>query len=167
MEALVEGLTPGQLRWRPTPEQWSIAHCLEHLIQVTEQYEDPVLAGVDGAGRRPAAAGGGGYSPGWFGRWFLRASGPEGQRKFRAPKPFAPPPEVPGRVRERFAHSQDTVGRWIAAAQGVDLDASRVKHPFLPLVSLSVGEALAVLVGHQSRHVAQAQRVRQDPAFPS
>src|SRR5688500_6631018 len=26
------GLTPGQLNWKPSPDRWSIAQCLDHLL---------------------------------------------------------------------------------------------------------------------------------------
>lgn len=167
VDELTMGLTPTQLRWRPAPETWSIAHCLEHLIQMTELYEDPVLAGVEGSGREPLPVGGGEeYAPGWLGRLVIHLAGPDGKMKLRAPASLGPPPEVPGRVRERFATSQEHLRRLLVAAAGCDLVKSRVKHPVVPLLILGVGECLEMLVAHQRRHLEQAKRVRHDPGFP-
>ena len=166
VEELALGLTPTQLRWRPAPEKWSIAHCLEHLIQMTDLYEDPVLAGVAGSGREPAPKGGGEYAPGWLGRLLIHLAGPDGKMKLRAPGSLGPPPDVPGRVRERFATSQEHLRRFLSAAKGCDLVKSRVKHPVVPLLTLGVGECLEMLVAHQRRHLEQAKRVRGDAGFP-
>jgi len=171
VEDLTQGLTPTQLRWRPAPERWSIAHCLEHLIQMTDLYEDPVLAGVEGAGREPAPTGEGGraggeYAPGWLGRLLIHLAGPEGKMKLRAPGSLGPPPDVPGRVRERFATSQEHLRRLLAGAADCHLVKSRVKHPVVPLLTLGVGETLEMLIAHQRRHLEQARAVRDDAGFP-
>ncbi len=74
---------------RPAPDSWSVAECLAHLIATNAGY----LTRIDDALRHSRAAQGMGHVPFRGGRlaaWFIRQSGPEVVRKFKAPKPFEP-----------------------------------------------------------------------------
>jgi len=158
-EALVAGLDERALFRQPSPGRWSVAHCLEHLAKTADLYLPQVREAVEGS--RVVAHDGEGeeeYRPSWFGRWFVRASGPEVHRKFKAPRPFRPPDVPPPDAVERFVSRHRELRGLIAAARRVDPNRSRVKPPTIPLVTLSVAEALALLVGHERRHLEQAKR---------
>jgi hypothetical protein len=36
---LVNGLSEAQLNWRPAPEKWSIAQCLDHLTVASSKFD--------------------------------------------------------------------------------------------------------------------------------
>ncbi len=36
---LVSGLSNAQLNWKPAPEKWSIAQCLDHLTVASREFE--------------------------------------------------------------------------------------------------------------------------------
>lgn len=159
--ALVDGTDEKALFRQPAPERWSVAHCLEHLARTADLYLPQVREGVEGrrAVRLEPEAGEAVYRPGWFARWFIRASGPDGGRRFKAPRPFRPPPVPPADAVERFASRHRELRGLLAAARRVDPNRSRVKLPaVIPFVTLSVGEALTMLVGHERRHLEQAKR---------
>ncbi len=44
------GLSPAQMRFKPAPDRWSIAECLEHLVTV----ENRAIDGISNALRQPA-----------------------------------------------------------------------------------------------------------------
>ncbi|HZJ10320.1 MAG TPA: DinB family protein [Trueperaceae bacterium] len=56
--ARFDRLSGEQLNWRPAPDRWSVAQCLEHLITIQSLYQ-PLL-------RRLAEAD---YSPTWWERY--------------------------------------------------------------------------------------------------
>ena len=37
-KAVAESLTPRQLNWKPSPAEWSVGQCLEHLSIANEVY---------------------------------------------------------------------------------------------------------------------------------
>ena len=45
VESVFGGLTEQQLNWKPAPESWSVAQCLDHLIKSNEQFF-PELEGI-------------------------------------------------------------------------------------------------------------------------
>jgi hypothetical protein len=42
----------------------------------------------------------------------------------------------------------------------------RYRNPFIPLLRFTVGAALEIIAKHTSRHLLQAEGVRQDMSFP-
>lgn len=162
---LVAGLEGRGLGWQPAPDRWSVAHCLDHLAIVAELYLPRLREAVEGRRRVPAPQGGL-FEPGWFGRWFARAAGPEG-RRIRAPRAFRPQPRPADDAVPRFRDAQRELRRLVNAARGVDLNRSRVRLPVIPLLTLSVGECLEMLVNHERRHLEQALAVSRHPEHPA
>jgi hypothetical protein len=161
---VVADLDAARLLWRPSPERWGVADCLEHLITTGAVYH-PRLRAVLATATHDAALEEARWSPTWFGRLFLRAAGPEG-RAIRARGPFVPPP---GRIDAcaRLLAQQDELRALIVDAHGTDLRALRVESPLSRLLTLRLGEALEMLLVHQQRHLAQAWRVRRSAGFPA
>ena len=56
--------------------------------------------------------------------------------------------ELRGRLRER-----------LEAADGLDLGRVRVRSPFIPLLSVDLGSAFALVAVHERRHLWQARQV--------
>ncbi|MGZ8376198.1 MAG: DinB family protein [Gemmatirosa sp.] len=161
---LVADLDAARLLWRPTPERWSVADCLEHLVTTGAVYH-PRLRAVLATATHDAALEEAPWSPTWFGRLVMRAVAPEG-RAVRARGPFIPPP---GRIDScaRLLAQQDELRTIIIDAHGADLRALRVESPLSKLLPLRLGEALEMLLVHQQRHFAQAWRVRRSAGFPA
>lgn len=162
--ALVADLQPEELLWRPAPQAWGIADCFEHLIATGIAYYPRVGDAMTAAGpMRPDARAGWHevpYRPTWFGRWFVRSSGPGG-RPIRSRGPFVPPPATPD-APERFLAQQCTLRGLIDRAHGHDLREIRIHSPLTRLLTLRLGECLEMLVVHELRHLDQAERVRRE-----
>src|SRR5437764_13724279 len=77
------GLTPAQLNWKPSAEQWSVGQCFEHLIKTNEPYAR-VIEGVVRGERRAGAWERLSPLSGFWGRMVLRAVAPEAARKSKA-----------------------------------------------------------------------------------
>jgi hypothetical protein len=161
---VVADLDAARLLWRPSPERWGVADCLEHLITTGGVYH-PRLRAVLATATHDAALEEARWSPTWMGRLFLRAVAPGG-RAVRARGPFVPPP---GRIDAcpRLLAQLDELRTIIVDAHGTDLRALRVESPLSKLLTLRLGEALEMLLVHQQRHLAQAWRVRRSAGFPA
>jgi hypothetical protein len=107
-------------------------------------------------------------TPGWFGRWFLRtAIEPSTQRRRgKAPKKIAPPPHADANVLARFTQSNVGLRDLIRKASPYDVNRIRFQNPFVSVIYFTVGTGFEIVVRHQRRHLLQAERIKQSPAFP-
>lgn len=172
VERAFGALSTAQLAWQPSPEKWGVGHCLVHLARSAEVYRKVMEGPLGDAATARTARGVGpdGTDPllrgRWFGRFFTRTVGPGGM-KVKAPSVIRPRPDaVQAGARERFLDEQRRFRDFVSLARGVDLDAVEVRSPIASWVRLTAGDALRVVVAHEWRHVAQAERVLAAPGFP-
>jgi len=157
-------LSAEQLNWKPSPEQWSVGQCFEHLIKTNESF----LPALELVGR-------GEYqstlwqrvSPlsGFFGGLVLRglASG----RKVKASASISPSASgVSHDIIERFAAHQDGLEKLLAASRAEELKRTIVASPIAGFVTYSLFDACRIVVAHERRHFEQARRVTGVPGFP-
>lgn len=162
-EELTRGLSEEQLLWRPAPDTWGIADCLEHLMAVGDAYYPRVREALEeGTEAEPDHE----YRPRLFGRLFIFSAGPEGKLPVRARGPFIPPPAGPD-APARFVQHQEQLLELLGDAGGVDLNRNRITSPLMRFLVLTLGECLEMLVRHQERHLAQARRVQEAEGFPT
>ena len=162
--ALATALTPQQLNWKPSPGEWSVGQCLEHLDLTNDVYLRPISDSLVG---RPVAVVQD-ITPGWFGQWFIRnyiEPSPE-TRRARAPKMIAPGAHVDPSILDRFLRSNDKVRELVQRAGHHDVNRIRFKNPFMPVLRFTVGTGLEILSKHQRRHLLQAERIRESSRFP-
>lgn len=164
-ERLARGLNREQLNWRPTPGAWSIGQCLQHLLIANEIYLPAISISLDGRQRSQVRE----VTLGWFSRWFIRnyiAPSSKGTRA-QAPKKIQPARNVESSVLDAFLRSNNVARELISRASDYDVNRIRFKNPFIPLLRFTVGTGLEIVSKHQSRHLLQAERVRQSSEFPS
>lgn len=155
-EVLTARLGETQLWGRPPDGGWSVGECLVHLCLVGEPYLPKLQTAVADA-RAKGRTGQGPFEFGFLGERFVRSQTLEG-RKVVTSKIFEPEPEPD--VLARFVALQDALLTVSEEAAGLDLARATFRTPNLPL-RLSLLEAFNLLVVHQQRHFAQAQRARQ------
>lgn len=156
--ALAKPLTTVQLNWRPSPTSWSIGQCLDHLLVTNNVYLPPITASLAQAPKAIVDE----IRPGWFGRWFLRTQiiASPSSKKGKAPKKITPVSEVDGHILERFLESNEQARQVIAGASGYDVNHTRFRNPFVPLLRFTAGTGFEIVSKHQDRHLLQAERVR-------
>jgi hypothetical protein len=166
--ALAASVTDEQFHWRPHEGRgWSIAQCLEHLALMNKHYAAAVRTGVD-EGRRRGLRRDGGARPTFFGRWFIQSQEPPAKIKLKAPKVGRSPQNKPREEILRAYHEvHDIVRQLIADAAEIDLNRSTFQNPFIPIVRMRVGTALAILAAHDRRHLWQGEQVKIAPGFPA
>ena len=161
---LAAGLTVEQLNWQPAPGAWSIGQCLEHLCIGTESYLPPISAALANQPVSPVQE----ITPGWFARWFIRSyiePSPKTKRG-SAPKKIVPNAHVDLSVLDRFLRGNRETGELMRKSEPYDVNRIRFVNPFVSIIRFTVGTGFKVLTGHERRHLLQAERVKQSPAFP-
>ncbi len=165
---LASGLNEDQLNWKPAPERWSIAQCLEHLA-VTSSKFDPYFASVLARARKTKLIESAvSYRPTLVGGWLIKQVMPGTKRKVPAPKVFRPSESsVIHGALESFLKQQEKFLQFVRATDGVDYNKTRLRSPGTQLMRYSLSDAFVVTVVHGQRHLGQARRVRETPGFPN
>jgi hypothetical protein len=155
-----------QLNWKPAESQWSVAQCFDHLIKINSTYL-PQLQRIEQ----------GSYSPTWrdrvpwaarlFGSLVLNAVKPESPRKYKAARFVdASPSAIDEGIIARFMAHQQEVVEHMKRTGGRDVNAIVLKSPVAPVVFYSLLDAFRIIVAHERRHMAQAERVVKSEGFP-
>lgn len=165
---LVAGLTERQLNWKPGAKQWSIAQCLEHLAVTSSKFNLYFTDVIERARLTWPTNGPPRYHPTLIGGWLIKQVVPETTRKVPAPKVFKP--SESSEIRDPlgvFLKQQDEFLSFVRQSEGVDYNRARLRSPVTPLMRYSLADAFVVTIVHEYRHLAQANRVRALPNFPS
>lgn len=165
---IVSGLTDEQFNWRPAPDRWSIAQCLDHL-NVTGYL---LLPRLEEAVHRARALRWLNDQPlryGWVGNWFVKSMQPgPNMRKVKTPTPYVPSTRAAiDEVLPRFGRLQDHLMSIVEEADGLDLSRIKVASPVTRLLRINVGAWFAATAAHERRHLLQAQGVKEVAGFPA
>ncbi len=162
---LVASLTREQIFWKPAPDRWSIAQCLDHLMVTGDQYYPRTRAAIEKA-RSQGLLSSAPYAPSFIGKRFLGAVGPVIKFRIPARRIFEPAATPRPTVVDDFFRHRETLLDLIRDADGIDLRRVTIVSPVTRLLRLSLGECLEMLVVHEHRHLEQARRVQAEPGFP-
>src|ERR1043165_8108751 len=152
-------LSPAQLNWKRSADEWSIGQCFEHLILTNRPYF-PVIETI-AAGkqtrklweRMPLL-------PSLFGRLILGAVSPESARKIKARPAFTPAASaVDGQIISQFARHQEELARLMKSTEKLDLEKIIITSAVSPVAIYSLLDGYRILVTHERRHFLQAERV--------
>ena len=160
-------LNEAQLNWKPSPDQWSVAQCLEHLAVATRGFDPYFAAALEQAKSRPPLTTPPAYKPTLMGGWLARHVAPESPKKLRAPRMFRPADasSVAGSL-EMFLAEQQKFINFVRQCDRIDYNKTRIRSPVTPFVRYSLADAFVITVAHAQRHLAQARRVRESHGFP-
>lgn len=160
-------LTPEQLNWKPSANEWSIAQCFEHLIVSNAGYI-PLIEKVVRGEHKPSLKERVPVLPRFFGSMVLKAVQPQGQRKYKAGRGFQPSTSSIGSdIITRFTTQQAQLAERMQSTTDLDLRNIIVTSPVASFVTYSLLDAYRIVVAHEQRHLAQAKRVTARDAFPA
>ncbi len=159
-------LSAEQLLRKPAPDKWSVAQCLEHLNRYGLHYlpaMQSLISAAQGRESRPEPT----FRAGWLGDFCVRTvqpmhtGNPRANRKLPAPKAYDPDRTgtTTAEALPVFLRQQQITLELLEAAGRVNLEAVRVPISITPLIRLRLGDCLRFVIGHNQRHVQQAQRV--------
>jgi hypothetical protein len=159
-------LSAEQLNWKPGPDSWSVAQCLEHLLAANQEMFpsiDEALAGTKRTRfleRLPVL-------PGLFGKLMVKAVSPDFKQKLKAPSTARPATSaIDAQIVNRFLTQQREFTERIKGLERSDAARIVMTSPFVSLITYSLLDASRLIVAHERRHLAQAQRVLETPGFP-
>jgi hypothetical protein len=160
-------LNSEQLNWKSNPDSWSIAQCFEHLI-ITNELEFPAIRDALGPGYR---------NPFWskmpflsniFGKGMIYLFGPKTHLKVRAPKTFRPSQsQINKEIIGDFIKHQQKAAELFQNSKDLDIKKTNIVSPISSFLTYSLFDAYTVLIGHEKRHLLQAERVIKTQGFPS
>ena len=160
--ALVNGLSEERGTWRPAPDAWSVAECLDHLATANRVYLEamraPAARALAGGQTRRSPA-----LPGIVGRWFIAWLEPPVKPRLKS--------KAPGKIRpregpaladafERFMTSHDETRAFLQRFSNIELARIPFPNPFIPGVRFSLATGVNVIAAHDRRHLWQAWNVR-------
>ncbi|OFW40370.1 MAG: hypothetical protein A3F70_00010 [Acidobacteria bacterium RIFCSPLOWO2_12_FULL_67_14] len=158
-DVLVSPLGEIEFAWKPAPQSWSVAECLDHLNAAARVYLPVVDEGIADAIRR-GLYGPGPYHYNAIGRLHVYLAQPPARIRARAAARLQPPA---GRPRHEImaafrAYQVQYIDR-LRQANGLDLARARVTSPAIAWLPIPLGSAFALTIAHEHRHLAQARRV--------
>ena len=165
-DALVSPLTDGQFTWKPAPDAWSVAECLEHLNATARHYLPALDEGIDEAIRRGAYADGP-FTYNWLGRLVTGLIEPPPRFRVKATRPVQPGPARPRRdTTAGFRAFQVQYMDRLRQSNGIDLARAKVRSPVAAWIRIPLGSGFAAMAAHERRHLWQIRRLTETPAFP-
>jgi hypothetical protein len=166
VQELAASLTDDQFAWQPSPDRWSIGHCVDHLTMSAEAYVPQVEATLAEARQRGATASGP-FRYSAFSGWLVSTMEPPPGRRLPTVARFGPPQGRSRRqILEAYEAANGALTRLIAESDGIDLRRVRVQSPVTRLLRLPLGRAFEFLAAHERRHLWQAEQVRRSSGFP-
>jgi uncharacterized damage-inducible protein DinB len=155
-----------QLNWKPSPESWSIAQCLHHLMIAHSAYF-PVLQNISD----------GNYQLNWwqkispftslFGRLLKDQLQEQPKIKIKAPKKIQPATSALHLgIIDQYCKSLDTFLHFISECEQVEIDKTIITSPTIRIITYNLRDALQFLLQHEHRHINQGIRVKRDERFP-
>jgi hypothetical protein len=159
-------LSPAQLNWKRSAEEWSIGQCFDHLILTNRPYF-PLIERIAEGERRRTTWQRMPVLPGLFGRLVLGAVRPASARKLKARKDFIPAAsDVDGRIIGQFVSHQDELVRLMKTTEGLELEKIVITSPVASVVTYSLLDGYRIIITHERRHFLQAERVMAAGDFP-
>jgi DinB superfamily len=160
------GFSAVQLNWKPSADRWSIAQCFEHLITSNKGYL-PIIESVRTGKKQTRFVERLPMLPGLAGKLLIKSLDPASTRKLKAPKSFQPAQsDISATVIEDFVAQQEQIIAGMKSTSHLDLEKIIITSPALSFIAYSLMDGYRVIVTHEKRHLQQARRVTDEPAFP-
>jgi len=159
-------ISESQLNWKPSPQSWSIAQCLQHLM-ITHLAYFPVLKEVvEGTFKMNFWERSSPLTSFW-GRIMKNQLQDQVKRKMKAPLKIQPTKsEYHIVLLDRYHENLEEFLDLISQCRNVDVDTTIITSPLLSIVTYNLRDAFQLLLQHEHRHLNQALRVKQEEAFP-
>jgi len=159
-----QGLSEAQWNFKPSPECWSIAQILEHVVVVQDRILGPMWEQLMAA---PAPVG---YDSEAI-EEIIAAGVPDRSAKFPAPEPMRPTGQwTPAVSMQRFVANDTAMRKLLESTPDLRHHAVLA----MPVKAMSKGAYelvdgfgwLLLLAGHSQRHALQIQEVKANQNFP-
>jgi len=153
----VKDLSPAQWNFKPGPDRWSIAECMEHIAAAEDFIRGNIESGVMKApavpGRDTAAIDAG-----------IIANVPERKTKVQAPEPLKP--------TNRFGSPEASIGHFIESRTKTEEFLKSATGLRDHAADSPTGqkwdayEFILLIAAHSERHTNQIKEIKADPNYP-
>jgi hypothetical protein len=158
---IAAGLSRNEFNWSPQPGKWSVGQCIGHLNLINGA-DLARLAAVIADARASGVTGNGPFHYGWLSSKFVGTMELPVTKEFRSPKPYEPPAELePDGTLAEYRRISNEIIRLADSARGLDLGRVKTGLSGVPLIKMPLGARLSLLATHDTRHLWQADQVRQ------
>lgn len=152
-------LSPDQLNLKPSPDTWSIAQNLDHLIVINSSYVPVIEAVREGMISLPFLA--------RFGFWvkfcakmILKSVNPDRQKKMDTFPIWEPSPAfLPDNIIQLFSEHQEALKKLLKESEDLIHSEQVIPSPANKNIVYTLGSAFEIIVTHEERHLAQAIEV--------
>ena len=153
-----KNLSPTQLQFKPAPDRWSVAECLEHIVIV----ESFILSTINSTLQQPPAEFKTAMSDDVMNERLKKAT--ERATRVKAPANLEPTGRRPhDQLHPEFDAARKRTADFISSTKA-PLRQSGFPHPILG--NLDCYQWVLLIGGHGERHRAQAEEVMADANFP-
>ncbi len=161
IKKLCTGLSQEEFNWKPAPQKWSIAECMQHLLIVYSKYQPQLPQNITPhAPKDPERKA---HKSKLMGRIFKGFVNPDKKRKTPAPKSLQPPSNsnYPLILQEQFMDYLRELMRFIEKADELALDLNKIKimSSVTSFIQFNLGDYFEIESMHNRLHLRQMQRV--------
>ncbi|MDA0206585.1 MAG: DinB family protein [Acidobacteria bacterium] len=156
VRSAIRRVDSARLNLQPAPERWTVLQCFAHLTAVNVAIADAMEKALDSLPRDAAAVDR--LRPGLIWSLFFKILEPPVRFRARAPAAIQPSPMLDAdETAAAFTAVHDRLRSLASRCEGVDLNRSAFRHPFIPL-RISIGGAFLLIAAHDRRHLWQAEQ---------
>ncbi|MGB0521540.1 MAG: DinB family protein [Flammeovirgaceae bacterium] len=151
-------LTPEELNWKPTPEQWCVGQCIDHIIKTNETYF-PIFRSMLTGSYQATFIQKIPFLPDFFGNMLLKSIENSNNKQKTFPV-FEPSSAIiSSDIVKDFINHQDQLKTLVENTQHLNHNGLILSSPANKYITYSLASALDIIVAHEFRHLAQAKRV--------
>ncbi len=148
-----------ELNWKPSPNTWSIAQNIEHLILINKTYINVFSELKSGKIKLPFYCKIN-FISAFFGKLILDGVEPERKKKAKTfPIWFPSESEVEADILEQFSKNQSALKLYIRELESFFKENTIIHSPVSKRIILPLSMTFEILITHENRHFNQAKEV--------
>lgn len=158
-------LTAEQINTKLSPDSWSIAQCLDHIITTNKTYFAQIEEIISGKKkyrlyeRLPLL-------PALFGKLLIKTVSPDAARKTKTFKVFYPSSSsLPGSIVNDFVSHNNTLIKLMERTYTINTEKEIITSPVSSSIIYSLKDTFIILTLHEERHLNQAVRIKEEFDF--
>lgn len=153
------GLSNDELNWKPSPESWSIAQNIDHLITINRTYFQ-VIADIRNGSYQAPFISKFGFVVSLFGNMIYNASKPDRKKKISTFKIWQPS-DIPNPfdILSRFEMHHEDLKALIESSMDLVEEGVVISSPANRNIVYKLEKAFDIIIIHEQRHLEQAKEV--------
>lgn len=153
----ISALPIEKLNWKANAESWSVLECFEHLNLYGDFYIPEITNQIERSKTIPKEN----FKPGFLGNYFAKTMLPKNpirkMKTFKDKNPIGS--KLDALTLNRFIFQQEQIVALLEKAKHIDLSKTKTAISISKIIKLKLGDTFRVVVYHNLRHIAQANRV--------